>query len=108
MLMQTFNRPKQHNVLRTSHLHSPSEGMRSLLPSLIKEQNLPACFCLLTLLKEHPNSHKLHTKRQIISVAVIKSNIYNIFYKIYQCVFYVIYKLAVLLESMILLESFDV
>ncbi len=28
--------------------------------------------------------------------------------KIYQCVFYVIYKLAVLLESMVFLESFDV
>ncbi len=47
-------------------------------------------------------------KRQLIPVAVIKSNIYNIFYKIYQCVFYVIYKLDVLLESMVLLESFDV
>ncbi len=62
---------------------------------------------LLTLLKGLKTFIKC-SKRQLIPVAVIKSNIYNIFYKIYQCVFYVIYKLAVLLESMVLLESFDV
>ncbi len=52
-----------------------------------------------TLQKKDSKTFIKCSKRQLIPVAVIKSNIYNIFYKIYQCVFYVIYKLDVLLES---------
>ncbi len=81
----TFSWPGQLTFLTSRFSHIPN-------------WNTPQ---FLFLNKEHPNSHKLHTKRQIIPVAVIKSNIYNIFYKIYQCIFYVIYKLAVLLESMV-------
>ncbi len=82
MLTQTLNRFKQHNVLRTSPLRSPSEGMHALLHFLDKEHGTVIDFA-----KRTRNFYKVFQKTINNSYWAIKAiyskAIYTIYFTIY-------------------------